>query len=227
MSVQEALKLGAYDLKRYANRNLGIAFLIALVLHVVLLGYPMVANIFDKEEVQEENLINTGPITLEDFQNEDEELQAEDDSPVNEVVPPPPMAETQTIGTGSENAMAQLEIVEGLEDGLDIESFKKMNISTPKGGGDGGAPPLDPSLLEMPEEINFQEEEKKVQQSKPKEYEDFIGDGTEPQFDMGEVKRNLVYPPTAFEAGIEGTVWVKVFINEFGQSNKNSCRAER
>ncbi|MCE2502852.1 MAG: energy transducer TonB [Chlorobi bacterium] len=216
MSVQEALKLGAYDLKRYANRNLAIAFLIALLLHVVLLGYPMIANIFDKEEAQAENLINTGPITLEDFKEED--LQSQEDTPPDEVIPPPPMADNMVIGTGSENAMARIKAVQDLEDGLDIESFQNMNIATPQGGGDGGAPPLDPSLIQMPTEINYRKEETKI--SRQQEYVEFISEGTIPQFDMGEIESHLVYPEVAEEAGIEGTVYVQVFINEHGKITK-------
>src|SRR5688500_9407711 len=138
MSVQEALKLGAFDLKKSANRNLAIAFGIALLIIGVLVGYPSAAGIFAEKEPE---IVATGPTTLEDFEELEEEKVVEQPPP-DEVIPPPPpppMAVNQTIGTGADSRMGKLVTTDqDLSDLPDISDIDEVSSSDTKGLGDGG-----------------------------------------------------------------------------------------
>lgn len=220
MSVQEALKLGAYDLKRYANRSLGIAFLIALVIHIVLLGYPIVAGVFDKGGAGMEEETYAGPVTLEDF--EQEELEAQEETPpVEEVVPPPPpppMVTETKIGTGTVGAGGNFEATTEEFDGPEVSDIDNMS-SAFDGGGDGG---FDPNafddLGDMPDDLGDREKDLgAVAKAPTTEFPDFVPNATPPSYQNNELQGNLTYPTVALENDIEGTVYIKVKIDESGR----------
>lgn len=218
MSVQEALKLGAFDLKKSANRNLAIAFGIALLIIAVLVGYPSAAGIFAEKEPP---IVATGPTTLEDFEEmEEEEKAVEEPPPPDEIIPPPPpppMATTQTIGTGADSRMGQLMASsEDLSDLPDISDMEDVSASDAKGLGDGGRLP-DLSEFDPDDEKDMARDEGKVDNTPVDEYPEFIPNATNPTYDQAELQGNITYPRQAEEHGIQGTVSVRVKLDKRGK----------
>ena len=220
MSVQEALKLGAFDLKKSANRNLAIAFGIALLIIAVLVGYPSAAGIFAEKEPP---VVATGPTTLEDFQEMEEEKVVEQPPP-DEVIPPPPpppMAVNQPIGTGSDTRMGKLtQSDQDLSDLPDISGMEDVSFSDPKGLGDGGMPTLDDLDMNAGKDLKGGEDKVANQPTSTDEYEEFVGKGTRATYDNAQLLSNIVYPPQAEDLRIEGTVYVEVKLNERGGIDK-------
>lgn len=215
MSVQAALNLGAVDLKKNANKSLAIAFLISLAFHITLLGAKYVSDVLmsDKGTGEEEALIATGPVTLDQFK---EDMPEPEDVAVEEVLPPPPpMAAVAEVGTGSEGRMGDLVATEDdLIEGPEIADFAEIEFSDAVGGGDGGAAQLDVDI-EMPSEINIQD----APAVKEEEYgmDDFVPEAEAPKYDLNELKSLVEYPSIARDNGIEGRVTVSVQVSTSGK----------
>lgn len=217
MSVQEALKLGAFDLKKSANRNLAIAFGIALLIIGVLVGYPSAAGIFAEKE---EPIVTSGPIDLQDFKEMEEEKVVEQPPP-DEIIPPPPpppMAVNQPIGTGADTRMGKLtNATQDVSDLPDISGMEDVSFSDPKGLGDG-MPTL--GELDMKAGKNLNEGEGKVaEQPKSDNTEEypFLANASQPSYDETELAKNIDYPKQALDLDIQGTVRVVVSLNEKGE----------
>src|SRR5688572_7625128 len=218
MSVQEALKLGAFDLKKSANRNLAIAFGIALLILGVLIGYPSAAGIFAEKEVPPPPV---GPTTLADFEEMEEEKVVEE-PPQDEIIPPPPpppMAVDQTVGTGSDTRMGQLVASDqNLADLPDISDMDDISSSDALGKGDGGTLP-DASTWEIDDEKKpLAQGEGNLGDGKPTEdYPEFVPNATKPSYNNADLLSNIEYPPAAREKGTEGTVYVMVKLDTKGK----------
>ena len=217
MSVQEALTLGAVDLKRTYNRNLAIAFLIALFFHVTLLGSKYVFDIFSSgsNSGEEAELIATGPVTLDDFK---EEVVEEAEAPIEQVLPPPPpMSAAVETGTGSEGRMGNLVATnDDLVEGPDISDMSEIEFSDAVGGGSGDAEAFDPSAIELPTEIDVTKPTAVVEE---KDYgiDDFVPEATPPAYNRADLRDLIEYPTIARENGIEGTVTVGVQVSKTGK----------
>ena len=222
MSVQQALTLGAVDLKKSYNRNLAIAFAIALLFHITLLGGQYVlAIIFNLGNPvnQEANYTDAGPITLDEFKDEtieDLEVQTQDALP-----PPPPMSVVDQTGSGSEGKIGDIvaaadELVEGPE----IADIDEIAFADNLGGNDGNAKLFDPSKIELPkEDLNINPAPPSVT---PEEYgiDDFVPEANPPTYNKGELRDLIDYPTLARENGIEGIVTVGVQVSKTGKPLK-------
>lgn len=219
MSVQASLSLGAYDLKRHAVRSLAIAFVISLLFHIFLLGGKEVIDIVfgGSGDSGGENIIATGPVTLDDFE---EELKEEEQAPIEDVIPPPPpMAAVEEVGTGSEGAMGKLVATEEVVDGPDIADMSEISFASVEGGGSGAAAAFDPSKIELPKEINVKKRANdgggdENDMDKFEHYEQA------PSYDPGQLRDLLEYPPSARENNIEGSVTISVRISQTGKPIK-------
>lgn len=214
MSVQASLSLGAYDLKKASTRSLAIAFLISLLFHLALLGGNEVIDIvMGSSDEGEENIVASGPVTLDDFKEEEE--AKEEQPPAEDVIPPPPpMAATAEVGSGSEGAMGNLVATENVVDGPEISDMSEIEFSDALGGGDGGAKPLDTDI-EMPDDkLSIKPDAASPQQ----EYgmDDFVPNVKDATYSMAELKSLIKYPEIAKENGIEGTVVVSAQVSTTG-----------
>lgn len=219
MSVQQALTLGAVDLKKSYNRNLAIAFVIALLFHITLLGGQYILDVIlniGGPASEEANIVNTGPTTLEDFKDEtmeDLEVQTQEAIP-----PPPPMTQVAETGSGSEGRIGDLvATADELVEGPSISDMDEIAFADNLGGNDGNAKAFDPSQIELPKEnLNINTAPQVVEE---KEYgiDDFVPEANPPSYDMGELKSILEYPAIARENGIEGTVVIGVQVSKTGK----------
>ncbi|MGE3801694.1 MAG: energy transducer TonB [Candidatus Kapaibacterium sp.] len=221
MSVQESLKIGAYDIQKYANRSLGIAFLLALLVQVFLVGGPTAVTIFSKNGEVQDTLKFSGPVTLEDF-IEEEELEAQEETPPEDFVPPPPppMAASMPEGTGSVDAAGKVAITQDDVDGPSFSNIEDISHSR-LGGGDGG---FNADEFGDISNMDIEGGEKKLNDVTPPPssdpYPEFRPDATNPTYSEGELLSHLKYPTLAEEQGLEGTVYVKVGIDKLGKVRK-------
>ncbi|MCB0710708.1 MAG: energy transducer TonB [Ignavibacteriae bacterium] len=223
MSVQESLKIGAYDIQKYANRSLGIAFLLALLVQVFLVGGPTAVTIFSKNGVEQDTLKFSGPVTLEEFAEEDDLEAQENEVPPEELLPPPPppMAADMPQGTGSEGASGEFIATKEEVTGPSVADMSEVNFAR-KGGGDGNFNAKDFDDLGNMDDVLKKREEKieKVIETPKDRFPEFIPDATPPKYSDGELLSNLKYPTLAEEQGLEGTVYVKVAIDKLGKVQK-------
>ncbi len=225
MSVQEALKLGAYDLKKYANRNLGIAFLVAMFIFILLFSIPTIFAAFNKAGEAGEDLTFSGPVTLEDFVEEDELEAQENEVPPEEIVPPPPppMAADMPQGTGSVGAAGQFEATTEEFEGPSVADMSEINFAR-EGGGEGGFNPDDfGDLGDMDVDLKKREENvSKAVTTSTDPYPEFLPNAEKPKYSESDLVANTVYPVIASQEGLEGTVHVKVNIDKMGKVQKVS-----
>lgn len=213
MSVQASLSLGAYDLKKAATRSLAIAFLISLLFHLVILGGNEVLDIvMGSSDEGEENIVATGPVTLNDFK---EEMKEEEQPPAEDIIPPPPpMAATAEVGSGSEGAMGNLVATENVVDGPDIADMSEIEFSNAIGGGDGGAKPLDTDISMPEEKLSIKPESA----APTTEYgmDEFVPNVQDATYSLAELKSLIKYPEIAKENNIEGSVIVSAQVSTTG-----------
>ena len=220
MNVSESLKLGAFDLKSSANRNLAIGFGVALLIVVGLTGGGSKA-FQPKEEIDTVALAATGPVTLEDFVEED--LEAQEPPPPDEYVPPPPpppAAATAEVGTGSEGRIGQLIATAEEIEGPNIADMSEIEFANNVGGGDGGAVEFDPNAITIDDEVDLKNREESVPTEQVEAYPDFVPNATPPDYNKSELTANANYPPTARENGIEGKVILMVYLSKTGKVDK-------
>lgn len=220
MSVSESLKLGALDLKRTANRNLAIGFGVAFLIVVGMTGGGSKA-MESGEEIDTVQFIATGPTSIEDFLEED--LEAQEPPPPEEYVPPPPpppAAATAEVGSGSEGRMGQIVATTAEVEGPDIADMSEIEFADVQGGGDGGAAAFDPDAIQINDEINLQEKEEQQPTQQPETYPDFVPNATPPKYNQAELMANANYPKIAQENGLEGTVYLNVYLSKTGKVDR-------
>lgn len=211
MSVTEALRYGATELKAVYNRNLGVALAISIGFHLVLIGLYMFSVTIGKAGGSK-----SAPIAKMKLSNLAPPPVAENTPP-----PPPPMVppELQTGGSGGVAARAGTPIA--VPDALispDVKDFAKMTdvaVATPEGGDGTGFKSTDgtvPVTIDGPVEVKEKE--------KIPEPDEFIPVEEEAACDMAELQRRVKYPEIARRNGIEGTVQVRALVDKNGRVSR-------
>ena len=220
MIIQEALKLGAYDMKTYANRNLAIAFGIASVMMLLLLlGGNTLSGAGSEDEGE---VFTTGPVTLQDFEELDEPPEVTEETPPIEAVapPPPPAAAPEAdLGTGSEGRMGDITLTTDVVDGPKVADMDEVSFADNLGGGDGGAETFEPDF-EIDEDIDLKAKEDAIIAPEPDVYPDFIPNGQTAKYSDADLQKNAVYPEIAKDAGLEGKVSIMVYLSKFGKIDR-------
>lgn len=219
MSVLESLKLGAFDLKANANKNLAIGFGVTLLLSLMIIGGNGVfaggKNLADTASISA-----TGPVTLEDFELE----QAQEEPPPQQDVipppPPPPAAIALESGSGSEGRMGNLIATTAEVSGPDIAEMSEIDIASLEGGGDGLGKAIDLDNLNIPDEIDISSKDVEVAPTSQELYPDFVANANPPVYSIGELQGNATYPPIAKENNLEGKVVMMVYLGKSGKVDK-------
>lgn len=218
MSIQETLRYGAFDLKESYNRNLGIAFVLSIVLHLLLIG---LYGILTKKD-----LLQRSPIVLPWR------------GPT--IVTPPAPRVTPPGGPTSEGSTSIVKggIIGGIKadvgtpipsnieiDTTDYAPLTVVPIASPiggtvigdpslggnGGGGNNGDPNLVPNnSVSVPAATNDADLDPTA----------YVHVETEPTWDQGDLQRRVKYPEIARRAGIEGTVVVQVLVDRTGKAVK-------
>ena len=217
MSIQETLRYGAIDLKESYNRNLGIALLLSIVLHLLLIG---LYGILTKKA-----LILTPPIHLPDS------------GPIliSDLITPPVPAVTPPSGpaSGGSGPLVEGGILGGIKadvgtpipsaiDTNDFVAITEVPIASPIGGngigdpslgnggigGNGGGPSFTPDNgVSIPKGSNDADLDPGI----------YVHVEQEPTWDAHDLQRRVKYPEIARRNNIEGMVVVQALIDRNGK----------
>ena len=222
MSVLESLKLGAYDLKKNANKNLAIGFGVALLISLMAMGGNGIIAAGGGDMADTASMVATGPVTLDEFV-EEEKAQDETPPPVEDIAPPPPpppSAIALESGSGSEGRMGNLVATTEEVSGPDIADMSEIDIASLEGGGDGVGAAIDIDDMEIDPEIDLGATDVDPVQPAQEVYPDFVADANPPKYSIGELQGNAAYPQIAQENNLEGKVVMMVYLSKSGKVDK-------
>ena len=217
MIVQEALKLGAYDLKKHANRNLSTAF--GITLGLVLLLALAGGAFFDGASITGTNASVIGPpVELIDF----EKKELPQVIKTNRTPSPPPSLlppEIKNIlGTGPADAIGDLNPSDSTFDGPEIAGIEEMVHANNIGGGNGGfVEEIDPTKIKTGIVLPPRTDEISTE---PDYVDGYISDGQKATYSTGQLQSNIAYPSLEREVGEEGQVILKVWLSKTGTIDK-------
>ncbi|MBS1912463.1 MAG: energy transducer TonB [Bacteroidetes bacterium] len=212
MSISDALRIGATELKEAYNRNMAIAFGVSIAFHGILIGlYALFVSIgrADSQKtapVNKINLTNLAP------------PPAQDNAPPP---PPPPMVppQLQTGGNGGVAARAGTPVA--VPDALidpQMKDFAKMtevSVATPQGGdGTGFNTPDGITNVKVDGPVSVKETEHVP------DPDEFVAVEEDPKWDAADLQRRVKYPEIARKNGIEGTVVVRALVGKDGRVMK-------
>jgi periplasmic protein TonB len=216
MSIQESIRYGAAELKRFYNRNLGIALGVSVGFHLLLIFLYIFSTNIGKSSGEK----TSAPIAKMKLSN----LAP----PPEENVPPPPPPpmvppQLQMSGSGTGGVASRAGNPVPVPDALiapDVKEFStttEISMATAEGGDGTGFGGLDgDGLGNVP--INTPVEN--VQKDVIPDPEEFIPVEEEPKWDDADLKKRIKYPEMARKNGIEGKVTVQVYVDKTGRPVK-------
>jgi protein TonB len=219
MSIQEKVRYGAAELKAVYNRNLGIAFGIAIVFHALLIGLYIFGINIGKADDEERNRIGINKTKLIN-------IAPPPEPPQNAPPPPPPMIPPELMSGGGDGggvaarAGNPIPVPDAIiaPDVKDFATTTEISVATPEGGTGGGFGPSDGTeglgSVDLPQSVDVRNKE---EEPSPDE---FVALETYPTTDMADLQRRVVYPEIARKMGIEGKVTVNVLIGKDGRPIK-------
>jgi protein TonB len=195
---------GAYFLRKIYNKHVTIATFIAIVIFILFISAPLIANLLggDEEEVvmQEERIVElTEPPSLEN--------KPPPPPPPDLPPPPPPVVSTVKFTPPVIKKDEEVRKEEKIPDQKELED---VVISTATVEGNTKEEVL--TVVEAPSEVGEVVEDKI-----------FTFVEQQPSFPGGEselnkfIKKNLKYPPAALRNGLEGLVVVQFVVNREGE----------
>lgn len=207
MSITEALRYGATELKAAYNRNLGLALGISIGIHVVLIAMYMIIQNVGKADGR-----RAAPVSKMKLSN-----IAPPPEPQNVPPPPPPMVPPQLQTGGSGGVASRAGTPVAVPDALidpsvkDFAATTEVSVATPEGGdGTGFKTDVDqPLTVDGPVKLKDTEKEP--------DPDEFIAVEQEPTWEAAELQRRLKYPEIARRNGIEGTVAVRALVGKDGR----------
>jgi protein TonB len=220
MSIPEALRYGAAELKKVYNRNLGMALGISVGLHLALIGLYIFGLNIGKADSEGK----AAPVSKV-------KLTTLAPPPVEDATPPPPPPmippQLQTGGGGGGGVASRAGTPVAVPDALiapDVKEFaptEEIAVATPEGGdGTGFGPKTDGEGLGGPINVDKPVQVKDVE--KLPDMDEFVAVEEEPKWDQGELQRRIKYPEIARRNNIEGTVIVRALVDKNGRVVKTN-----
>ncbi len=203
---------GAIELKEFIRRNTWRSFIITMIVVILLLIINIVMAL------TKSNIDNTvGPPIVSKF----DLIQApqEDNSDMEEVAPPPDAQQIVNYGmearAGTPVPIPDADITQDLAEFADVKDIERALHET--GTVDiSQAPEFNIEDLKQDRIVAPVEE---IPDSKQ-----FIAVEKEPDFDLADLQKRVVYPDLARKAGIEGRVIIRVFVDKTGKPLKTEVQ---
>lgn len=203
VSMPVASTYGAVEIKEFIRKNTYRALVITLSLLLLLL---LIYFVYGKATATKSGPLLRAPIsklTIQDISQQTEET---------EEAPPPPSTQqvidyATAARAGTPVPVPDAQIKEDLKDFANVED---LNKSLAKNEGQivdlNSIPNFDPD-----QNMNVKKEEE-IPDS-----EEFIAVEKDPQVDLGELQKKVVYPEMARKSGVEGQVIVRVLVGKDGR----------
>jgi protein TonB len=216
MSIPETIRYGAAELKRFYNRNLGMALGISVGFHLLLIFLYVFSINIGKSSGEK----SAAPIAKMKLTN----LAP----PPEENVPPPPPPpmvppQLQMSGSGTGGVASRAGNPVPVPDALiapDVKEFattQEISVATVEGGDGTGLGGLDGEGLGN---VKVDAPIKNVEKDVIPDPDEFIFTEEDPKWDDADLKRRIKYPEMARKNGIEGKVTVQVYVDKSGRPVK-------
>ncbi len=199
---------GAIEIKDFIRKNTWKAFFITagIIALLVVMNFFLQSDVdATRAEIMNFNPVNT--MTLE-------ELAAPDEA-ADEVAPPPDMQ--QVINTGPAARAGNPVPVPDAQITPEMQDFATMDVMS-RASAEGGT---GEDLGDFSANIDFDEsDDLNVKKVEEPAMDEFIPVEKQPQTDMAELQKSVVYPEMAKKAGIEGKVILRVLVDTDGSVRK-------
>lgn len=201
---------GAVELKEYIKKYTWQGCLATILLiSTLILAFLLVAD--NKEIVKIDIRVPQNGIEVTSVQNSIPEVE------LSQPIPPPAeqiIKYMTATRAGSPVPISNLEIEKDLNK---FAAWEEITSSLASSEGEL----ID--LNDLSKNLNFGDKPKEIEIANAElipASDVFIPVEIEPQIDLAELQRNVVYPKIAVEAGIEGKVIVNVFVDKYGKVRK-------
>ncbi len=205
LEIPHAPTYGAVEIKDFIRQNTWKGFIITMILVILffVLYYGLGALSQEEEVVNYSVPISSKIVTQ--APSADEEVTEEVEPPPKDVVK---LATASRAGTPVPVPDADLQIEK------EFATFEDIDQSLAADEGQI----ID--LSQMPEDVDLGDRPIEVEKEELPDIDDFVFVEREPQVDLAELQRKIVYPEMAKRAGIEGKVTVRVLVGKDGKPIK-------
>jgi len=206
LELPKASTYGAVEIKEFIRKNTWRGFIITLILLLIFFVVYYGMGALSKEQAQQKYFVPVSKMVLSNAPSSEEEVLEELEPPPKDVVK---LATAARAGTPV--PVPDAEIKEELKE---FATFDEIDQSLAANEGQI----ID--LSQMPEDIDLGDRPIEVEKEDLPDINDFVFVEKEPQIDLVELQRKIIYPEMAKRAGIEGKVTVRVLVGKDGKPIK-------
>lgn len=230
MSIPERIRYGATELRRFYNRNLFLALIVSVIVHLALIGLYLTST-GEAAATQDESPRDRGVTEIWDKLPEppktdrkftDDEGSGPNTPAAPPVVPSQPKFSIEDAGPRAGEAIAVPDSLLTPDDGK-FANLENIGAASPDGKGDSGG--MNSTAPNGPREPAQGGGGGGRADATPKEeiISDYVDPNVElPDVDLAEISGRVKYPEMARSNGIEGRVTVKVLIDVDGRPMRTS-----
>jgi TonB family protein len=215
MSIQEAIRYGAVELKRVYSRNLALALVVSVAVHLSAIGLYLLT--VEEGTARPEVNRDRDTVYLGVFEPLEPPIELPELPPAGgsgDVQPPVDAnPEVTKYKAGDVRAVPDNLVP---DDAPDYAPITDISNSGPIGGGEGELGPKNDKPIGLgPSDSASQGPSLTLPVETPKEPWE-IPEESLPKFDLGKLRQRVVYPKVARDNNLEGKVEVRVLIGKFG-----------
>lgn len=197
---------GAPELKKTYRKFFSRGLVLAVAVHLVLLGTYLLINYFNNLSAEEKSKNQQRIINVTDLEPPP--------STSDEEPPPPPKIEPPIAPPKDLSALTPEPVAKEKAQEQTIKTQTELeNIKGPVGNDSGKITYSGPTKIE---EKKIEEKIEKKEVTEKSVYQSFEVEKAPECVNLGQVRASMQYPEVAREAGIEGRVTVKVLVGEAG-----------
>lgn len=204
VSLPPASTYGAVEIKEFIKKHTYRALLITLSLLLLLL---LLYWVYGAATAPKSGPVLRAPISKLTLQDVSQQTESEEEAP-----PPPSTQQVIDYATaaraGTPVPVPDAQIQADLKEFANVDEMQK---SLSKNEGQIVDLNNIPSNFDLDQNINVKKEDE-IPDS-----EEFIAVEKEPQVDLGELQKKVVYPEMARKSGVEGQVIVRVYVGKDGK----------
>lgn len=197
---------GAVEIKEFIRKNTWRGFIITLIILILFFVLYYGVGALSQEEVKQNFVVPISSTVVSQAPSADEEVAEEVEPPPKDVI------QLTTIArSGTPVPVPDAEIQENLKEFATFDEIDQ-SLSTNEGQI------ID--LSQMPADIDLGDRPIEVEKEELPDINDFVFVEKEPQVDLAELQKKIIYPEMAKRAGIEGKVTVRVLVGKDGKPMK-------
>jgi TonB family protein len=206
LEIPKAPTYGAIEIKEFIRKNTWKGFIITMILVILFFVLYYGAGALSEEKEVQHFVVPISSQIVTQAPSADEEVAEEVEPPPKDVVQ---LATKARAGTPV--PVPDAEIQQELKE---FAAFDEIDQSLAANEGQV----ID--LSQMPDDIDLGDRPIEVEKEDLPDIDDFVFVEKEPQVDLVELQKKIIYPEMAKRAGIEGKVTVRVLVGKDGKPIK-------